>query len=219
MRAATILTIVLACAPPAGKEPRVNLADQSFGHGCARVEIVRDQVKCVAIIQQLPNVVGVGLRHRLPGQQLLGLGQRQVRALDVGRVMGFQQQRPFAHLAHPLLGKLSRLQKAAGTLDLGQPLGHRVSDREVRFHASTSFSTAPPRPRFRMPVAISVIGGHDRFHPPHTAIFQHHLDAVRVRWAARQDARDNPCGHCAAALILFFHDLDLQTGSDVTAER
>ncbi len=53
-------------------------------------------------------------------------------------------------------------------------------------------------------LTLSDIGGHDRFHPPHPAVFQHDFDAVRVGWTARQDARDDPCGHCAAALVLFF---------------
>jgi hypothetical protein len=45
----------------------------------------------------------------------------------------------------------------------------------------------------------------DILNPPNTTIIQHHLYAVRVSRALRQDSRDNAFRPQARGLILFLH--------------
>ena len=87
---------------------------------------------------------------------------------------------------------------------------HEFSDQSPRRWVASGPSS---------PTTISCLGCQDCFHPTHSAVLQHHLDTVGMRWAARQDAGDDAFCHCATALVLFFDDLHLQARSDFTALR
>ncbi len=47
----------------------------------------------------------------------------------------------------------------------------------------------------------------NRLHATDGTVFQYHLDAMRMRWTARKNTRDNSFGQLAAALVLFLDDL------------
>ncbi len=55
----------------------------------------------------------------------------------------------------------------------------------------------------------------DRLHTPHFAVLKHHLDAVRMRRAVREYARDDALGQAAGALVLLLHDLHAQPRFDL----
>lgn len=52
-------------------------------------------------------------------------------ALDVCRVMGFEQQSAVAHLREPVIRKTGRFQKATGTLDDGEITRDYIGDEEL----------------------------------------------------------------------------------------
>lgn len=56
--------------------------------------------------------------------------------------------------------------------------------------------------------------GNDRLHAPDFAVLEHHLDAMWMRRAARENASDNAFGQAASALVLFLHDLHTQSRFD-----
>ena len=113
--------------------------------GNAAVQALGDKLEGVAVVEQLPCIVRIGLRYRFTLPQPLSLIQRQPGALDVGGVVRLQNQRLFAHLAHPVgrelrlpvryLRQTGRLQKAPRQFDAGDRLGHPVGDGEVRVKA------------------------------------------------------------------------------------
>ncbi len=67
-------------------------------------------------------------------------------------------------------------------------------------------------------VLISPSGFLDNhLHATDSAVFQHHLDAVRVRRTARKNTRHDSFGQFAAALVLFFDDLHAHAGAKFAA--
>ncbi len=62
-----------------------------------------------------------------------------------------------------------------------------------------------------------VVSFNDRLNAPHSAVFEHYLDAMWVSRTAREDARNNAFGQLTSALVLFLNNLDAQTGLDFTA--
>ena len=56
----------------------------------------------------------------------------------------------------------------------------------------------------------------DSLYPSHLSILQHHFDAVWMRGALGQNARDNTGRQCPSALILLLDNLHPQTGVDFT---
>ena len=62
-------------AAHARDQPPMNLADQSLGDRPAVVQVFTDEFKRVTIVQKLPRVVRIGLRHRLSREQSLRLLQ------------------------------------------------------------------------------------------------------------------------------------------------
>jgi hypothetical protein len=57
----------------------------------------------------------------------------------------------------------------------------------------------------------------DGLYPPHLPILQYHFDAMWVRGALGEDARDNTGRKCSGALVLLLDNLHPQTGVDLTA--
>jgi hypothetical protein len=57
----------------------------------------------------------------------------------------------------------------------------------------------------------------DSLYPSHLSILQHHFDAVWMRGALGQNARDNTGRQGSSALILLLDNLHPQTGADFTA--
>ena len=56
----------------------------------------------------------------------------------------------------------------------------------------------------------------DSLYPSHLPILQHHFDAMWMRGALGQNARDNTGRQCSSALILLLDNLHPQTGVDFT---
>ena len=110
----------------------VDLADHPLGDRVAAVQALGDELEGGAVVEQLPHIVRIGLRYGFTLPEPLNLVQRQPGAFDMGGVVRLQNQRLFAHLAHPICGELRRLQKAPRPLDTGDRGGHVVGDGEFR---------------------------------------------------------------------------------------
>jgi len=89
----------------------VDFPHQSFSDRSASFQILRDEIKGPPIVQQFPHIVGVGVGDRISGQQTFGLVEGQARSLDMGGVVGFQDQGSTAHLPYPGFGSGRALQK------------------------------------------------------------------------------------------------------------
>ena len=48
----------------------------------------------------------------------------------------------------------------------------------------------------------ALAGWEDCLHAPHASVFQHHLDAVGMGWALREDTHDNALGLQTGGLVL-----------------
>ena len=119
-------------AAHARDQPAMNLADQSLGDRPAVVQIIADEFESVAIVQKFARIVRIGLRHRLSREQSLRLLQRQMRALDMRRVVRFQKQRPRAHRRKPIIRELRRIEKSPRPLYSRQTRRYAVADSKRR---------------------------------------------------------------------------------------
>jgi hypothetical protein len=94
-------------------QPFVDLADQPLGDRLAAVEVLGDQLKRVAVVQQFTHVVRLRLIDALPGPRTLRLRHREVRAFDVRGVVRLEQQSSLAHPLDPFPGQRRCLEEAA----------------------------------------------------------------------------------------------------------
>jgi len=81
-------------------------------------------------------------------------------------------------------------------------------------------SSSIPFPRMPDPRLVATIisrGVNNGLHAPDPSIFQHHLDAVRVRGAFRQEAQHDAFRQRARALVLLLDNLHPQAGADLAA--
>ena len=117
--------------PHAGDQSLVNLANQAFRDRQAAIQIVRHQLEGLAVVQQLPDIVGIGFRHGFAPHQPLGLFESELGPFDVRGVVSFEDQCPLAHGTHPLLGKRGCFKESAGAFNPHQRIGNGVGDRET----------------------------------------------------------------------------------------
>lgn len=119
------------------------LSNHPLGDRITAVQTPGDEFERIAVVEQFPGVVRIGLRHRLAFPEALRLIQRQPGPFDMGGVVGFEDQRPLAHLPNPVRGELRCLQKTPRPLDPGNCCGHAVGNREFglknSFHCSVPF--------------------------------------------------------------------------------
>ena len=112
------------------------------------LQVVGDESEGVAVVEQLPRVVGVGLGHGFAVQQAPCLLQSEIRPLDVSRIVGFQNQGAVAHLLDPGLGQGRGFQETARPFDAGQVGGDAIGDgedRPKRNHAHASLLSVRER--------------------------------------------------------------------------
>ncbi len=109
----------------------VNFTDQTFRDWLAAAQVVRHQVECIAVVEQFAHVVAIRARHLLARPQARRFVQREMRALDVRGVMGFEQQGPLAHPLDPRLGQGRRFEEPARAFDGRQRRGDCVGDGEA----------------------------------------------------------------------------------------
>ena len=93
----------------------------------------RDGFSIAKIESKLQNP-SVGFGDGMTVPHGLRLFQRELRALDVSRMMGFQQQCALAHPPHPLIRQRGRIQKPPSPLDLRQIASDGIGDSERRVH-------------------------------------------------------------------------------------
>jgi len=67
----------------------------------------------------------------------------------------------------------------------------------------------------RLVATIISRGVNNGLHAPDPSIFQHHLDAVRVRGTLRQEAQHDAFRQRARALVLLLDNLHPQAGADL----
>jgi len=118
-------------------QPLMDFSDQPLGDGVATFEILGNKVESFSIVQKFLYIIKIGLGHAVTLPQTLGLVQRQPRAFDMGRMVGFQHQGPVAHFANPIFGQCCGLQKAPCPLDAGQPSGDAVGDGKFEIKTFT----------------------------------------------------------------------------------
>jgi len=82
----------------------VDSPDQTLGDRRTDVQVRGHEVDCLAVVQKLPCIFGIGLGNILTCPQPPGLLQGQSSALDVRGMVSFQHQCLLAHLADPVLG-------------------------------------------------------------------------------------------------------------------
>jgi len=87
-------------------------------------------------------MVGPYACRLLAREQLFGLIQRQVRALNVCRMVRLEHERPLLHSGDPRVGKPGGIEKAAGTLDSGQIVRNRVVDSKFWSQRHSDLPTA-----------------------------------------------------------------------------
>ena len=66
-------------------------------------------------------------------------------------------------------------------------------------------------------VCANLLGRHNRLHPPDATVFQHHLDAVRVRRALCKDSSDYALRPRTGRLVLLFNYEHPLTGTDLAS--
>ena len=109
----------------------MDLPDQSLGDRSTAAEPGGDELERVAVVQELAHVLGVRPGYGLASQKPLGFVQRELRSLDVGRVVRFENECTSAHLADPVLGESRGFQESARPLDAREIGGDPVGDGEV----------------------------------------------------------------------------------------
>ena len=110
---------------PLGDRPR-------FVRQPAVAEVCADERERVTEVEHLAGVVRVRSRHLPPRQHTRRVLQRQPRALDMRRMVRFQQKRPRAHLLDPRIRQRRPFQKPPRPLDLGEGRGDCVRDGKAR---------------------------------------------------------------------------------------
>jgi hypothetical protein len=113
----------------------VDLADEPLADGRSAREVLASQLECLAVVEQLADVVRIRAGDLLSGPDSFGLIDAQLRALDVRRVMSFEQERALPHAPDPFFGEGGGFEKTAGALDGRERGGDEVRDGEAGVEA------------------------------------------------------------------------------------
>jgi len=127
---ATIISWRRAAATHTFDQFAVNLPDHPFGNGITAVQAFGDELEGAAVIEQLPCIVRISIRHGFSLPETRGLIQRQLGAFDMSSVMRLQHQSLLTDFSHPIVRKLRRFQETPRPLNASNRLGHAVGDGE-----------------------------------------------------------------------------------------
>ena len=126
-------------ATDTGHQVLVDFKDQSLGDWTAIVQVRADELESVTVIEQFAGVVRVRPRNVIARQKVCCLLNRKASALDMGRVVRFEKERPRAHRVDPLVRQTRSVEEPAGALNLGDGRCDCVRNGEARNEPHTAF--------------------------------------------------------------------------------
>ena len=95
----------------------MNLPNQSLRDRLAALQVIRNQLECLLVVQQFLCIIRPSSLDFLASPNALGLFKRQLSAFDMRRMVSLKHEGALLHSANPVFRQFGRIQKSTSALN------------------------------------------------------------------------------------------------------